>query len=262
MRAATILAFIASLLIQVGFPLGMILYFRRRTRAPWGVFLLGAAVFAVFQLFTWLPFSAFLEVVWGDTITDPWGAFLWLVIMALATSIVEEGGRWLGYRYLFPRRNYTLTWRNGVAYGLGHGALESMWFIAGLTFITFILYLVLSRGDTSLLARQIGQEGMEQAAVLYEIATISWEQPLIVAFERVLALVHQVAWALLVMESLASSQKRWFFFAVLYHASIAIIVPGLARLFGFAVAEVLNLGFAGISLWIVAGLYSVSEQRF
>jgi uncharacterized membrane protein YhfC len=73
-----------------------------------------------------------------------------------------------------------------------------------------------------------------------------------VAWERVLALPHQVAWSLLVMSSLAWRQKRWFGFAVLYHASVAVIVPGLARLFGFAAAESVNMALAVLSLWIIS----------
>jgi hypothetical protein len=70
-----------------------------------------------------------------------------------------------------------------------------------------------------------------------------------------------VAWALLVMESLISRQKRWFGFALLYHTSVAVIVPGLAQLAGFAAAEGINLIFAGLSVWIILKLRELSAQR-
>ncbi len=262
MQAATILAFIISLLIQVGYPLAAILVFRRHTRTPWPLFAYGALIFAVFQLFTWLPLSIFLDAIWGESLKTAWGAFAWLMTMALLTALIEESGRWLGYRFLFRRGNYRLIWRNGVAYGLGHNALETMWLIAGLTFIGFVTYLIMGRMDPLALVQQLSPgAGTAEAAMLHEIANVSWVQPLIVAFERILALPHQVAWALLVMESLASGQKRWFGFAVLYHTSIAIIVPGLARLAGFAIAEAVNLAFAVMSIWIIMRLYELSEQR-
>ncbi len=262
MQAATAFAFVISLIVQVGYPLAAILYFRRRTRAPWPLYAYGALIFAVFQLFTWLPLSTFLDVVWGEHLNDAFGAFVWLMAMGLATALIEEAGRWLGFRFLFPRGNYRLTWRNGVAYALGHNALETMWLIAGLTFIGFITSLMIGRMDPLALVQQVSPEaGTAEATALYELATVSWAQPLTVALERILALPHQVAWGLLVMESLASRQKRWFGFAVLYHTSIAILVPGLARLAGFAAAEVVNLAFAGISVWIIARLYELSEQR-
>ncbi len=262
LRTVTILAFILSLTVQVGYPLAAILYFRRSTRTPWRLYLYGALVFATFQLFTWLPIATFVDVIWGEAIKSAWGAFAWLVAMALVATLVEEGGRLLGYRYLFPRGNLDLEWRNGVAYALGHNALETMWLIAGLTFISFVAYLIIGRMDIAAVVAAMAEEQQHvDPSILYEIADVSWTQPLIVALERVLALPHQLAWSLLVMESLASKQKRWFGFAVLYHASIAIIVPGLARLAGFAVAESVNLVFAAISVWIVARLYELSEQR-
>ncbi len=256
------LAFVISLIVQVGYPLAAILYFRRRTRTPWILYAYGALIFAVFQLFTWLPLSVFLDVIWGETLKSAWGAFTWLMATALLTALIEESGRWLGFRFLFARSNHRLTWRNGVAYALGHNALETMWLFAGLTFIGFVTYLIIGRMDPLALVQQMsGEAGAAEAATLYELATVSWTQPLTVALERILALPHQVAWALLVMESLASRQKRWFGFAVLYHTSIAVLVPGLARLAGFAVAEAVNLAFAGISIWIIARLYELSEQR-
>lgn len=262
MQIAVIVAFVISLLVQVGYPLAAILYFRRRTRAPWPLFFYGALIFAVFQLFTWLPISVFLDVIWGAAIVSPWGAFVWHMGKALVTALISETGRWLGFRYLFGRSNQPLTWRNGVAYALGHNALETMWLIAGLTLIGFVTYLVIGPMDSARLVQQMGPEfGPAEAALLHELAAVTWAQPLIVAFERILALPHHIAWALLVMESLASRQKRWFGFAVLYHTSIAIIVPGLARLFGFAVAEFVNLAFAAISIWIIVRINEISEQR-
>jgi hypothetical protein len=68
-----------------------------------------------------------------------------------------------------------------------------------------------------------------------------------------------VAWALLVMQSLISRQKRWFAFALAYHVSIAVTVPGLARLGGFALAEAANAAFCLLSLWIAFSLRPVGE---
>lgn len=258
MQTAIIFAFIVSLLIQVGYPLGVILIYRRRMQTPWALFAYGALVFAVFQMFTWLPFSAFIDVVWGERVTSSSGAFVWLMAMAAMTALVEEGGRAVGYRYLFPRRDLRMTWRNGVAFGLGHNALETMWLIAGLTFVSFVAYLLAG----PLLSGEIGADSPGATSLaLLAARNVTWTQPLVVALERVLALPHQVAWALLVMESIVSRQKRWFGFALLYHTSIAVIVPGLAQLAGLAVAESVNLVFAALSVWIIFKLRELAAQR-
>lgn len=255
----TILAFVVSLLLQVGFPLAVTLVYRRRTVARWLLFAYGAIVFAVFQLFTWLPLSVYLDVVVGSRVHSEMGAFAWLLALALATSLVEESGRWLGYRHLLPRGGFELTWRNGVMYGLGHACLETMLLIAGLTFVNLVAYLVFSRLDVHSLIPSTATEATPAVSeALQALADTSWDQPLVVALERILALAHQVAWALLVMQSHLSRQKRWFGFAVLYHSSVAVIVPGLARLFGFVVAEGVNVILASLSLAIILRLREVS----
>ncbi len=255
MRASTVIAFVISLLIQVGYPLAVTLVFRRRTRVSWHLFGYGAAVFAAFQLFTWTPFSVYLDTVIGGRLDSEALAFLWLVAMALTTSLVEEGGRWVGYRYLFARRAFPLTWRNGVMYGLGHGALETIILIAGLTFIYFLAYILLGRLDLdTLLASMTPGDSQAVGEALRAIVATTWDQPLVVALERVLALPHQVAWALLVMQARLWRQKRWFGYAVLYHFTVAVMVPGLARLAGFALAEAVNVVLAAFSLWIILRL--------
>jgi len=241
--------------VQVGFPFALAIYYRRRTRVSWHIFAYGALIFAVFQLFTWLPLSVYLDAAISARLEAGWPAFLWMMALAFTTSLIEETGRWWGYRYLFPRGGFRLTWRNGVMYGLGQGSLETVIFIAGLTFVYFVAYLILSGLNLSALMQSLGSEASpalkEQVGAI--VAT-SWVQPLTVALERVLAMVHQVAWALLVMQSIIQRQKRWFGFAVLYHLSIAVIVPGLARLAGFAVAEVANILLALLSAWITIKL--------
>jgi len=259
LNTGTISAFVASLLLQVGFPLAVTLIYRRRTAARWLLFAYGAIVFAVFQLFTWLPLSAYLDAVIGSRLDSELGAFVWLLTLALATSLVEESGRWLGYRHLFPRGGFRLTWRNGVMYGLGHASLETMLLIAGLTFINLVAYLVFSRLDVHSLIEPTGANATAAVSgALQSLADTSWDQPLVVALERMLALPHQVAWGLLVMQSQLSRQKRWFGFAVLYHSSVAVIVPGLARLFGFLVAEGANVILVSLSLGIILRLRAVS----
>ncbi|MCD6520773.1 MAG: YhfC family intramembrane metalloprotease [Anaerolineae bacterium] len=257
MHVATVLAFALSLLVQVSYPLAVTLWYRRRTRASWQLFFYGALVFALFQLFSWLPLSVYLDMVVGEHLSSETGAFLWLLGMALFTSLVEEGGRWWGYRYLFPRGGFRLNWRNGVMFGLGHASTETMLFLAGLTFVSLLAYLALGRMDLDAFLRSTDPSTSRAfREAVRELLSTSWQQPLIVAWERVLALPHQIAWALLVMQSLVSGQRRWFIFAVLYHASIAIIVPGMARLLGFLPAEGVNALFGLASVGIILILRS------
>jgi len=262
LRAGTVVAFVLSLLIQVGFPLAAMLAARRRGPIRWKPFAYGAMTYGIFQLLSWLPLSVFLDVVVGERLTTEGQAFVWLLALAFATALVEEGSRWVAFRWMFPRGGLRLTWLNGLGFGLGYGAIESMFLIAGLTFIHLLAYLALNGvgAPQALLSGDPSLAG-DFAAELSAIANTGWTQPMIVAAERVMALPHQVAWTLLVMESLVSRQKRWFGFAVLYHSTVAVVVPGLARLVGFGIAELANLGFCAVSIWLCSRLYRLSHDR-
>lgn len=262
LQASTILSFCVSLLLQVVFPLYVVLAYRRRTSAPWQVYAYGAMAYALFSLFTWLPLSVYLDTVLGNIYESSLWAFTWLLATALATSAVECLGRYWAFGYLFKRGGYRLSGRNGVMYGLGHGTVESLLLIAGLTFVNLLAYVALHRLGSDVVLESLGaQANPALSEALHGILDAQWHQPLVVALERILALPHHVAWSLLVMQSRVSRQKRWFGFAVLYQWSVAVIVPGLARLLGFVVAEGVNLTLAALSLWIIMRLCVVASGR-
>jgi uncharacterized membrane protein YhfC len=260
LRTGTIVAFALSVLIQVGYPLLVTVLFRRAHRPPWALFVYGALVYALFQLFSWLPLNVYLDAVLGTRMTSQGAAFWWLLISAAVGAFLEEGGRWLGYRFVFPKIDAKLSWRNGVMYGLGHGSVETLLLFAGLTFVTMLAYVVLGQFDLDLIVESLGAEGSPALIeALRSILDMQWSQPLIVAAERVLALSHQIAWSLMVMTSLFHRRKRWFAFALAYHTSVAVLVPSLATLAGFGVAEGVNLLLAVFSLWIIAKLRAFEE---
>lgn len=262
MHASTIAAFVVSLIIQVGVPLAAILVARAKGPIRWKPFAYGAFTYGIFQLLTWLPLSVFLDVVVGQRLTTDWLSFIWLLTLALGTAVVEEGSRWLCFRYLFPRGGLRLTWLHGLGFGLGYSAVESMFLIAGLTFVYLLAYVVLNVVGLPTMSAQVNPNlSAELLAQLRTIAATDWTQPMVVAVERVMGLPHQVAWTLLVMESLVSRQKRWFVFAVLYHLTIAVVVPGLARLGGFGIAELANLCLCATSVWICNRLYRLARDR-
>jgi len=261
-QVTTVLAFLFSLLVQVGVPLTAALAFRRRTLVRWNPFIAGAIVFSLFQLFTWLPVSTWLDSAVGSELPSGLPAFLWLLTMAFAGTLLEESGRLWGFQVLFRRSGEGLDWQNGVMYGLGHGGVESMLLIAGLTFLYLLAYVAVSLiGVDAIVASLGGTPSAAFSEALQGIADTTWTQPLVVAFERVLGLVHQVAWSLLVMESLVTRQKRWFAYAVLYHGSVAVIVPGLARLVGVPLAESVNGMLAVLSVWVIHALRVMSNPE-
>lgn len=254
----TIVAFLVSSAVQVLAPVGLAIWLRRRIGGSWRAFGLGAAVFAVFQLLTWQPFSTHLDHAVGSHLQEPTSRFIWLVAMAGAGALLEEGGRWIGYRWLFPRLGLRLSPPDALMAGLGHAAIETSLLIAGLTFMHLALYMLLRSVDITLFLGSLGAEPQDELVnTLRSLAATRWHQPLWIALDRTLSLPHQLAWALLVAQSLLSRQKRWFGYAVCYHLGIAVIVPGTATLVGLPTAEMLNAVLAACSAVIALRLVSI-----
>ena len=254
----TILAFVLSLSLQVLAPVGLAIWLRRRIGGSWRAFGLGAVVFALFQLCTWQPLSTYLDQVVGSALHDPIHSFFWLVAMAGVGALLEEGGRLIGYRWLFPKLDLELEPPEALMVGLGHAALETSLLIAGLTFLHLVLFLLLRSVDAASLLGSLGAEPQDElVATLVNLADTRWHQPLWMALDRALSLPHQMAWALLVAQSLLSRQKRWFGYAICYHWGVAVIVPGVATLAGLPIAEMLNVVLAGCSLLIALWLLAV-----
>ncbi len=253
----TIVAFLISLGFQVLAPVGLAIGLRRRLGGSWSAFLLGAAIFGIFNLLTWQPLSTYLDQAVGSQLQDPSSRFVWLVAMAGIGAFLEEGGRWIGFRWLFRRFGLQLNPQEALMSGLGHAAIETSLLIAGLTFMHLTLYLLLRSVDVSFLLDSLGAAPQDElVGTLASLAETRWDRPLWIALDRAFSVLHQLAWAVLVAQSLLSRQKRWFAYALFYHFGVAVIVPGVATLAGLALAEIINAILAAcsalVALWLVS----------
>jgi uncharacterized membrane protein YhfC len=259
----TIVAFLISLSFQVLAPVGLAIALRRRLGGSWTAFLLGAVVFAVVNLLTWQPLSTYLDQSIGSRLQDPTSSFIWLVAMAGVGAFLEEGGRWVGFRWLFARFGLQLGPQEALMSGLGHAAVETSLLIAGLTFMHLTLYLLLRSVDITFLLESLGAAPQDELVnTLASLAATRWDQPLWIGLDRAFSLLHQLAWALLVAQSLLSRQKRWFAYALFYHFGVAVIVPGVATLGGLALAEIVNAVLGACSALIALWLISVNGVDF
>ncbi|MGC9359064.1 MAG: YhfC family glutamic-type intramembrane protease, partial [Anaerolineae bacterium] len=195
----TIVAFLLSLSFQVLAPVGLAIGLRRRIGGSWRAFLLGAVIFGTFNLLTWQPLSTYLDQAVGSQIQDPTSSFFWLVMMAGAGAMLEEGGRWLGFRWLFPQFGLELNPPEALMSGLGHAAIETSLLIAGLTFMHLTLYLLLRSVDIASLLRSLGAAPQDElVSTLASLAATRWDQPLWIALDRAFSVLHQLAWSVLV----------------------------------------------------------------
>jgi uncharacterized membrane protein YhfC len=140
--AGRIAAMVAAIVFEVVLPLVLALVVRHRLGIGWRYFGYGALIFLLFQLVSRIPITLAIQAAIAPQLQASRTLLVgWLAVAALSAGVFEEVGRYIGYRWLMKREEK--TWPKAIMYGLGHGGLESMLFVAGLTLLTLINLLVL-----------------------------------------------------------------------------------------------------------------------
>lgn len=186
-------------------PAALVLTAVIKYKASWKAAALGAAVFAVFQLFTRIPILQALSGSPGFILFSQTNALLYALLLALSAGVFEEAGRYAGMRIFMPR---SLTWINGVAFGLGHGGLEAF-VLVGLPYALSVLPALLS-GDPA-------YTGVQPA--LYLLA----------GAERMMTIAVHIGLTMLVLYAVRSGRLRCLALAVGLHAAVdfgALLLSG------------------------------------
>jgi len=201
---------------------------RRRLGVGWRYFWFGALVFFVSQMVTRLPLVQVGQLLLADALpSSSLVRWTWLLALSFSAGLFEEGGRWLGYRWLF--RPEDRTWRRAVMYGLGHGGLESMVLIAGLGALSLVGLLAASSADLS----QVPPE--QRAALAAQLAAVAAQPawyPLFGAWERLSAMTLHVGLSLLVLRAFRRVSWAWLLAAILVHGAVNAVALGLLQVVG------------------------------
>lgn len=203
-------------LAMIAFPIVLAVVFANRTRAPWGLFGLGAVTFIGSQV-VHLPLNAelteFFKWLWPNATPQPWHIPFNAVVLGLTAGVCEEVARYLCYRLLAPRAR---TFRDGVMLGAGHGGIEAiiLGILSGYTFIQM----------ASL--QQTGLDGLGLTGAQLDLArqqvSAYWASPaylaVLGAVERLFSLTLHVSLSVVVLQVFLRHQWRWLGLAIGYHA--------------------------------------------
>ena len=154
--AASLAAMFFTLLLSLFLPVGLVIYYYRKYRFSLKAFFVGAAVFFLFQIVIRTPLLVFLSSqAWFSELSGNL-FFSAVIIGGLTAGLFEECGRYLGFRFILPKE---LSWKNGLAYGLGHGGIEAI-ILVGLTYINnIVISLMINKGTfDQFVAPQLGAE--------------------------------------------------------------------------------------------------------
>lgn len=187
-----IFSIIVTLFICLCLPAILAVIMIVRRKASWKAFVLGIAVFSVFQIFTRIPILGALQNTAWFILFSQTNTIAYILILAFTAGLFEEGGRFIGMRFFMQKE---LSWNNGVAFGLGHGGVEAF-VIAGLP----ILIGLLSK-DAS-------------------IAATPPSMMLTAGLERALAVTLHIGMTMLVLYSIKCRKIRFLVYAVLFHMAV------------------------------------------
>lgn len=245
MDPLVVATFAVVALLEIIVPLALGYWIVKKFGVPWRVFVLGALFFIVVQIVhaplvfvTQAPL--YLAVLPFGTTT---AVAVLAVYLGLMAGLFEEIGRYLVYRYLFPRREIPLTRENGLQFGAGWGGVESM-IVALLVLTSMLSYIAITSNGSMLFLP-------DDPAVQAEIEALRALTPLDILpglAERMMTIVLHIAWSLMVLASVVYGRKALLALAVIWHAAVDAIAVYLAPTQGILVTEAAVFVFAVIGV--------------
>lgn len=232
--ARLVASFLAVIAWDVLMPVAAVLWARRRWDVPWKVVGTGALAFALSQLLTRVPAVQLAQYLLREPLKhSPALQNVWIAFLCLTAGLCEETARLVAFRS--PLKDFR-RWKDAVVFGLGHGGLESAVLVGGMAVVGLVNVVVLTRMDPSTLP--LGPEQLEQVrAAQQQVAALRWWEPLLGAYERLGAMVFQVAMSVMVLQRFVRGQRRWYWLAVGCHTAFDAVAVGVSRAWGAVAAE-------------------------
>jgi len=225
------LVFVFSGLLEILIPLVFSFYVLNRLGVGWKVWLVGAAMFLLSLVR--IPLNQFLSQIALGAVKDPWGFVILALVPSTTAGVFEETARYIGLRYWVKDDSY----EKGLAYGAGHGGIESI-IIVGVNVLALGVILLISPG-------QLPPTQLEQ------LLGTPLFLPLVGVYERVIVIIIQVAFSVMVLESIRKKQARYLGGAVVLHVLLDFLAVFLSR-YGVLYSELAVTVFAlALGYWLV-----------
>lgn len=225
---------IQILLVVVGV-VALAIVLHRRLAAPWRLWALGALSFVGSQVVR-IPLLLLLGLLLNPVFANLGPTIaLWfnIVVLTISSGLFEETARYVVLRWLArtPRR-----YEDALMFGAGHGGIEAL-LVIGVSFVSSVV--LLQTGDA--LLQTLRSTAPEQVTALATqidtLRALTWWQPLLGVWERVLAVTLHIGLSLLVWRTLIERTWRWWAVAVASHALFNAVAVITVRYAGAVATE-------------------------
>ncbi|OPL10003.1 MAG: hypothetical protein AVO34_04825 [Firmicutes bacterium ML8_F2] len=242
-----IAAMIFTVIICFGLPIGLAIWFYRQEHYTVKAIFIGAVVFLVSQVLIRIPLiNAASGMIWYQQMAA--NLFLIALFLSLTAGIFEEVGRYLGFRFFLKKH---LTWKNGVAFGIGHGGIEAI-VVTGFSYINNLVYSVLinTGAFSETIAPQVGSE--MTAYIQNQLLNVPPYMFAVAGLERAFTIIIHIALSLVVLKALFEKRPVFIIYAILLHTTVnlpAVLIPGLG--YSILLAELYVLVLAVLGWWFI-----------
>jgi uncharacterized membrane protein YhfC len=213
----SILFMAVSAVISIGLPIVLFVVFHKKFNAKFFPMIIGIAGFVLFALVLEQSVHSFVFAKFALAQNPP--AFI--LYGAFMAGIFEETARFAAFK--FTRKKYGGI-GTGLAYGVGHGGIESV-ILVGLAMVnTLIFSISINAGNIETITGQFQGETLEQikAQINALLATPAYLF-LVSGVERVFAIALQISLSVIVFYSVHGKNKLWLYpLAVVLHAMIDV----------------------------------------
>jgi len=183
------------------------------------LFIAGALTFIASQILH-IPLVIGLTALFKNGILpsppESWTLLFNAIMLGLLAGIFEETARYVLFKYIMKNSR---TWRDGITIGLGHGGIEAI--LLGIVSIATLVQMIAMQEPSALTALGLPADQLEIART--QVSTY-WAQssviPIFGFVERISAISLHIGLSMLVMYSIVSGQRKWFWFALLFHAFV------------------------------------------
>lgn len=206
-----------SIIISFLLPVGLGIYFYRKQKISMKAVVIGALIFIVF--------SQVLEKTMHIIVLNPKSAsgeylknhiIIYAIYGAFAAGIFEEVGRYIGFKFLLKGKT---QWKDGIAYGIGHGGIESI-FIVGFSLINNMVYASMINSGTfeKLLSGKLPSGTINQ--LKHTLINTNSYLFALGGIERIFAITAHIAMSLIVLYGIKNRKSIYLLYAIIFHAAI------------------------------------------
>jgi uncharacterized membrane protein YhfC len=146
---------------------------------------------------------------------------IYIIYGVLMAGIFEESARFISFKILRKKYNGIET---GLAYGIGHGGIESI-LLVGLTMISTIIFSIAANtGNLESISGALPEETLSQVdAQIAILSSVSAYSFLLGGIERIFAIALQVSLSIIVFYSVYGQNRLWLYpLAIILHAIVDV----------------------------------------